>query len=464
MTKSGVTPSEAYLARLCGTTFLRMWSYPHLYKDQGKKGGGDGKELCDLLVVFGEHLLIFSDKDIELRDDTEIEVAWPRWYRKAVLESAEQVIGAERWLRQHPDRVFMDPKCTKRLPVELPQTPRVHRILTCRGAARACAKALGGSGSLMVTNRELDECKDTPFLVGAFDSSGNMFHIIDEAVLDIVLRTLDTVSDFVEYLTRKEAFFRKLEFVTAAGEEDLVAYYLFHMSPDEMTHDFVLPEEELTGIAIDQGQWALWLGSEQRKAKEKADRVSYAWDSLIETFTRHILGGTQYFENPDIPDKDRGLRWMARENRFRRRLLAESLYECLTKEGAPGQHFRRYHLPQFPGDPLWVFLVLPWDKGSWEYKAYREARRHLLTGLCFVVKYLHPEATDIVGIAMGPPRGPGKDTSEDVLYVDARGFGPTQLEAGRRLHEEAGFFKSPDRREQRSYEFPIDGTDRDERE
>ena len=88
MTKSGVTPSEVYLARLCGTTFLRMWSYPHLYKDQGKKGGGDGKELCDLLVVFGEHLLIFSDKDIELRDDTEIEVAWPRWYRKAVLESA----------------------------------------------------------------------------------------------------------------------------------------------------------------------------------------------------------------------------------------------------------------------------------------------------------------------------------------------------------------------------------------
>jgi hypothetical protein len=87
-----------------------MWSYPHLYKDQGKKRGGDGKELCDLLVVFGEHLLIFSDKDIELREDADTAIAWSRWYRKAVLDSAGQVFGAERWLREHPDRVFTDPK------------------------------------------------------------------------------------------------------------------------------------------------------------------------------------------------------------------------------------------------------------------------------------------------------------------------------------------------------------------
>jgi len=201
VTKPGVTPSEAYLARLCGKTFLRMWSYPHLYKDQRKKRGGDGKELCDLLVVFGEHLLIFSDKDIELREDADTAIAWSRWYRKAVLDSAGQVFGAERWLREHPDRVFTDPECARRLPVELPRSPRVHRILTCRGASAACAKALGGSGSLMVTNRKLEECKDTPFQVGAFDAVGNVFHVLDEAVLDVVLRTLDTVSDFVEYLS-----------------------------------------------------------------------------------------------------------------------------------------------------------------------------------------------------------------------------------------------------------------------
>jgi hypothetical protein len=172
VTKPGVTPSEAYLARLCGKTFLGMWNYPHLYKDQGKKRDGDGKELCDLLVVFGEHLLIFSDKDIELREDADTAIAWSRWYRKAVLDSAGQVFGAERWLREHPDRVFTDPQCARRLPVELPRNPRVHRILTCRGASAACAKALGGFGSLMVTNSKLEECKDTPFQVGTFDAVG----------------------------------------------------------------------------------------------------------------------------------------------------------------------------------------------------------------------------------------------------------------------------------------------------
>jgi hypothetical protein len=51
----GVTESERYLSRLCHHSFLSMWSYPGIFRDQGKIGGkGDGKELCDLLVVFGK--------------------------------------------------------------------------------------------------------------------------------------------------------------------------------------------------------------------------------------------------------------------------------------------------------------------------------------------------------------------------------------------------------------------------
>jgi hypothetical protein len=62
----GTTPSERILAQLCEGTFLNLWSYPNLYKDQGKKGGNsDGKELCDLLVVCGNDVIIFSDKSIE---------------------------------------------------------------------------------------------------------------------------------------------------------------------------------------------------------------------------------------------------------------------------------------------------------------------------------------------------------------------------------------------------------------
>src|SRR5438477_13146594 len=52
----GVTAAERYLAELCRRSFLSLWSYPAVFRDQGHRGGnGDGKEVCDLLVVFENH-------------------------------------------------------------------------------------------------------------------------------------------------------------------------------------------------------------------------------------------------------------------------------------------------------------------------------------------------------------------------------------------------------------------------
>jgi hypothetical protein len=49
----GVTPAELYLNGLCDKSFLSLWSYPGIFRDQGKTSlAGDGKEICDHLVVF----------------------------------------------------------------------------------------------------------------------------------------------------------------------------------------------------------------------------------------------------------------------------------------------------------------------------------------------------------------------------------------------------------------------------
>ena len=40
---TGTTPSEQYLAHLCQQTFLSLWSYPNIFRDQGQhRGKGDG--------------------------------------------------------------------------------------------------------------------------------------------------------------------------------------------------------------------------------------------------------------------------------------------------------------------------------------------------------------------------------------------------------------------------------------
>src|SRR5688500_8704651 len=85
---AGTTATERLLARFAHRTFLTFWSYPNIYRDQANKG----KEVCDLLVVFGNHLIIFSDKDCTFPDGR-VEVAWSRWFRRAIAKSADQLWG-----------------------------------------------------------------------------------------------------------------------------------------------------------------------------------------------------------------------------------------------------------------------------------------------------------------------------------------------------------------------------------
>ena len=71
-----------------------LWSYPSLYRDQGVNDRGEGAEVCNLLVVFEHHAIVFSDKDCEFPDAVDTELAWRRWYKRAILKSAQQVWGA----------------------------------------------------------------------------------------------------------------------------------------------------------------------------------------------------------------------------------------------------------------------------------------------------------------------------------------------------------------------------------
>jgi hypothetical protein len=82
-----------------------------VFRDQGRSNGkGDGKEVCDLLVVFENHVIIFSDKQCSFFDSGDLQVEWRRWYKRAILKSAQQVWGAERWIREFPSRLFLDKK------------------------------------------------------------------------------------------------------------------------------------------------------------------------------------------------------------------------------------------------------------------------------------------------------------------------------------------------------------------
>jgi hypothetical protein len=94
-----------------------------------------------LLVVCGNDVLIFSDKNIAWPKGDDFDLSWSRWYRRAIDESAAQINGAARYLREHPDELFLDAACKEKFPLALPplERRRVHHIAVALGAAEACA-------------------------------------------------------------------------------------------------------------------------------------------------------------------------------------------------------------------------------------------------------------------------------------------------------------------------------------
>ncbi len=264
---SGVNASERYLMLLAEHTFLSLWSYLGVYRDQKQAGGSDGKEVCDLLIIFGDHLVIFSDKDVAYQPNIDPRVAWRRWFKAAVQKSVEQIYGAERWIRAHPTRLFLDRRCTQRFPLPLPPPQRmlVHRVVVAHGSSEACARAVGASGSLILVPTLTGDDHLAPegiqspswfhrtgfnsyplFCIGLIDPQKGFVHVLDDSTLDTLLRTLDTVTDFIEYLTRKERLITQGKLLFAVGEENLLAHYLRDIGSDGW-HDFRVPDKRPHG-------------------------------------------------------------------------------------------------------------------------------------------------------------------------------------------------------------------------
>ena len=94
-------------------------------------------------------MFIFQDKACAWPRNGDLKLRWRRWHKRAIRAAANQVVGAERWIRNFPERIFSDEGCTTKLPVALPPTGvmKVHRIIVASGAKGACRDHFGGLGA-----------------------------------------------------------------------------------------------------------------------------------------------------------------------------------------------------------------------------------------------------------------------------------------------------------------------------
>lgn len=454
--QDGVTDSERYLHALCHRSFLSLWSYPGVYRDQGV-ASGNGKEVCDLLVVFGEHVIVFSDKDCAFPDCDDLRLAWQRWFRKAVQKSAEQIWGAERWIRTQTARLFLDRACKQPFPLDLPPVAdmKFHRIVVAHGVAEIIERMYGGSGSLMIDTGVTEKAHYSedcdPFVIGDLCPSRGFVHVFDDVTLNVILEHLDTISDFVNYLTQKENAFRSGTVFIATGEEDVLAEYSSRLN-DKGEHDIVVPSGTTLAL-FQEGKWSEFLGSPEYARQQEANRPSYLIDEIIERFGGHILGRTSIVlpGNESISSQEFAVRSLASTCRTVRRMLGRSLLEIYHRS-MPGKNLTRVCMPPRAGHPFYVMLLMH-HPPEVDDDRYRDARCGLLEAYCLGIKLKFPNAHAVVGLATETQDAVSH--SEDIVYVDLREWPPERQAEAEEVCAKLGILKKTSPQfNSTEYEYP----------
>jgi hypothetical protein len=366
--------AEKIIHDLSMKTFFTDWCYPNPPRP-------DGKELCDLLVVFDETAIIWQIKDLK--------VDASGGYKQAEVDkNVRQLSGARRLLFEIKAPVTLsNPRRGDEL-FDPTKIKKVHLISVLMGE---------GEGPL-------------PFM----DSVKNFkVHVFTREFADVVLKELDTITDFTAYLAAKESISDK-EIMILGGEENLLGQYLHAGRNFDWLKNYNI-------VRIDDSIWPAIQAKPEFIAKKELDKVSYGWDSMIE---RVHEGSKQY----EILARE-----LARPDRFTRRVLSRSFLEAYGELVSSDRQMMRRFMPI--GDTSYCFLITNDDEYS---SSKREARKALLTLMCEVARGLPPMNKRVVGVATGRD-----NINYDFAFLYGEEWTDADEERKKYLQKKFGIFASP---------------------
>ena len=427
------------LAVFCERSFLKLWSYPNPHKD-------DGHELCDLLAVFGDYVFVFFDRENKLPEvpDKDPQVLWDRWKRNVVDRQVKTAHGAERYIRSGRP-IFLDAKSATPFPLAInPEKAVVHKIIVAHGAKEACEQASKQNiyGSLAITYCESDGGSTRPFHVEI--DKRNPVHIFDSHNLPIVVRELDTVSDFSDYLDEKLRAVARFDSLVYCGEEDLLGHYLLNYDKTSERHIIGTKRDDVNGVMIGEGEWHGFIKTDLYKNTKNEDRISYFWDELIQRTCQNALNGT-LGGNSDLLRGQSAIFEMVKEPRFIRRSLADRIRRAVVSfPDHPSQLTRQVtFLPSYRPDVGYVFFQLRVPGVIRDEPDYLEKRRTLLEIACGAAKNKFPNLTKVIGIGMDAPKFAGETNSEDFILLPCETWTDEMRSLYEAQNQEWCFFETP---------------------
>jgi hypothetical protein len=385
--------AEEALHGLANNTFLDDWCYPNPFLP-------NGKELCDLLVVYDEIAIIFQVKNLKAREEG--------GYDESETEkNLRQLSGAKRQLFE------------LKTSIEL-QNPR--------------------RGSEMFEPDKIKEVYLMSILMGeaegtfsfAEELKTHTAHVMVGRSAEIIFSELDTISDFIEYFREKEKLFEEAEqIMITGGEEELLSVYLGHNRSFQRFFGS-------TGMFVDSGCWDNLVDKPEYQAKQKADEISYFWDGLID----RAHESHQY-------DYEVVAREMARLNRLSRRMVSKAFLEAQMRADSDIRH-DLYRRKVVAGEMIFCFLFM--DIGD-DVEA-RQGRAEMLGMMCWVGRGQQVEITKVIGIATEKKICP--TCTYDLCRYDIPEWTKVEQRKMDLFQREYGIFVDPAITETREQEYPSD--------
>lgn len=378
--------AENFVQELAKKSFLEDWCYmnPKL---------PNGKEICDLLIVYDDIAIIWQIKDLKVKDGK---------YNESEFERNTQQILTAR------NRLF-----ELKLPIELDNPRRGKEIFN----SKTIKKTYLISAVLV---------EDTTFFPLVEEVKGQIVHTFNREFTEIILSELDTIKDFIGYLQERESLISSdTKIMLFGGERELLAYYL-------MTDRSFKNLKQNSLVMIDEGAWKDFQKKPEYIAKKAENRISYGWDSMID---RAHECGSGY---------EKVARELARPNRFERRCLSKSFTEIHIKAHHEkiSNHVRRLVKAE---DTTYCFGFLD------EHKP-RKTRQEMIKDICFVARGIIKENKRVIGIATEMKIKPSR--SYDFYFLEIPTWTKKEEKKMKEIQEKTGIFVDPKFRHVHEEEYP----------
>jgi len=294
---------EEFVNDLAFKSFFKYWCYPNPLDENGDK-----KEICDLLVLFKEVCIIISVKNY--KNDGSVS----RYLNKTIKKSIKQISGAERKLFNYPREIY----------IKHPNRPKEKFR---KNAYSKIFRVIVNVGDII----DLQVLEAKPKL-------DNFITVFNREIFESVMAYLDTITDFVDYLTAREILLEKFgQSLIFGTEKDLLALYLKNHRnfPVEML------EAEANVVILDmENKWDEFEVEFKDKVlnKKSEELASRILDKYLEENLLEVENG------PEI------VREYLTLNRFYRRMFANKLLEFIDlhkKRGGSATGHRNFSIDKF---------------------------------------------------------------------------------------------------------------------